>query len=287
MSKSRKLPALMFYPGDWKKDLGVQSLEFFDRHVWFEMLLLMHDSEQRGVLILNGLPMSEDVLARLVGLDKQTFKQSLSKIINSGVCDVREDGAIINRRMVKDTELSSKRSISGLKGGNPNLVKQNTSKVQAKVEANTEDEYVIEDEDEIEDLKKNSPPKPPPLEIQTSKYFEVAKAALVPDNDPSIQSDNRYTNAGRKPLVKYPKIWLSIFELADTLEQYEISGIPIDERNYHHKAFKTVQSKLETYEQEGKATKSVSCYSWLTNWAMHEVLESIIKTNRLKKSEAA
>ena len=49
MAKDKKLPALQFYPGDWRKDLGVQSLSFHDRGVWFEMLMLMHDSENRGV----------------------------------------------------------------------------------------------------------------------------------------------------------------------------------------------------------------------------------------------
>lgn len=49
-----KLPAFQFYPGDWRKDPGVQSLSFHDRGVWHEMLCLMHESEERGKLTLNG-----------------------------------------------------------------------------------------------------------------------------------------------------------------------------------------------------------------------------------------
>ena len=52
--RDKKLPAMQFYPGDWRKDIGVQSLSFHDRGVWFEMLMLMHGSERRGVLVLNG-----------------------------------------------------------------------------------------------------------------------------------------------------------------------------------------------------------------------------------------
>ena len=66
-----KLPAFQFYPGDWRKDVGVQSLDYFDRRVWWEMLCLMHESEWRGALVLNGQAMSEGALALLLGLDKQ------------------------------------------------------------------------------------------------------------------------------------------------------------------------------------------------------------------------
>ena len=69
---SDKLPALQFYPGDWRRDVGVQSLSFHDRGVWFEMVMLMHGSEVRGKLILNGKPIPEDALCRLLGLDNQT-----------------------------------------------------------------------------------------------------------------------------------------------------------------------------------------------------------------------
>lgn len=124
MSKSRKLPYMPFYHGDWKKDIGVQALSFHDRAVWFEMLMLMHESEQRGLLILNNQPMSHDLIAKLINLDNQIFKTSLQNIIQNGVCGVREDGTIYSRKMVRDEELSLKRTISGLKGGNPNLVNQ-------------------------------------------------------------------------------------------------------------------------------------------------------------------
>lgn len=124
MSKSKKLPYMAFYPGDWKKDLGVQTLSFHDRAVWFEMLMLMHESEQRGLLILNGKPMSHETIAKLIGLDKQIFLECLNRIIENGVCSVREDGAIFNRKMVKSEDISLKRSICGSMGGNPNLLKQ-------------------------------------------------------------------------------------------------------------------------------------------------------------------
>jgi hypothetical protein len=97
-----KLPAFQFYPSDWRNDVGVQSLNFFERGVWFEMLCLMHLSEQRGKLLLNGKMMSEDALARLLGLDKQALSKTLAILIDFGVCSQDESGVLFSRRMVKD-----------------------------------------------------------------------------------------------------------------------------------------------------------------------------------------
>lgn len=144
MKKSKKLPAFHFYTGDWKKDIGVQILEPIDRYVWLECLFLMHNSEQRGVLIINGHPMSYDQIARAINLDNQITSKALANIKQHGVCGVRNDEAIFSRRMVRDEEISQIRSKIGSMGGNPNLLNQNTSKSEANKEQNTEDEIEIE-----------------------------------------------------------------------------------------------------------------------------------------------
>jgi hypothetical protein len=121
-----KMPAFQFYPGDWRKDVGVQSLSFHDRGVWWEMLCLMHESERRGVLVLNGQAMNEEVLARLLGLDKQTFITTLTTLLTSGVASREpETGAIMSRRMVRDEKLREIRIEAGKMGGNPALLNQN------------------------------------------------------------------------------------------------------------------------------------------------------------------
>ena len=121
-----KRPSFQFYPADWRKDPGVQSLSYHDRGVWFEIICLLHESEERGKLLLNGRPMPDDALARLLGLDKQMLNQTLSILIEFGVtqrCD--ESGALMNRRMVRDEALSRIRAEAGKMGGNPALLNQN------------------------------------------------------------------------------------------------------------------------------------------------------------------
>ena len=121
-----KLPAFQFYPGDWRKDPGIQSLTRHDRSVWFDMLCIMHESDERGVLLLAGNPMPEDALARILNLDNQEVNQILSTLLTYGVASRRQDdGAIYSRRMVRDEILIQTRRNAGKMGGNPVLLKQN------------------------------------------------------------------------------------------------------------------------------------------------------------------
>jgi len=126
-----KLPAFQFYPADWRKDPGIQALSRHDQSVWFDILCLMHESEERGVLLLAGKPMPVDALGHILRLDKQEVNQILSTLLTYGVASKREeDGAIYNRRMVRDERLIQIRREAGKKGGNPNLVKQNPKQKQ-------------------------------------------------------------------------------------------------------------------------------------------------------------
>lgn len=182
-----KLPALQFYPGDWKRDAGVQSLSIHDRGVWFECLLLMHDSAERGVLLINGRPPTVAALARILGLSAEELAESLEAIEAAGVSSLREDGAIFSRRMVRDEDIRSKRVKAGLKGGNPNLLKQNPTKTAngGKPLSN----QIAEDEDETEDLDlKKTVSLPNPLkwsaeELATLERWRAYQATRGNDLD--------------------------------------------------------------------------------------------------------
>lgn len=98
-----KLPAIQFYPGDWHRDVGVQSLTLEERGAWFEILLIMHDSEKRGYLSMNGKPIDEETLAVYLRCDLAKVRQTLGKILANGVASTdRETGMIFCRRMVVD-----------------------------------------------------------------------------------------------------------------------------------------------------------------------------------------
>jgi hypothetical protein len=192
-----KLPAFQFYPGDWRKDVGVQSLSYHDRGVWWEMLCLMHESERRGLLILNGKSMSEDALARLLGLDKQNLTTTITTLLTNGVASRDEQtGTLMCRRMVRDEKLREIRTQAGKRGGNPVLLKQNSttgdkqkltpssSSSSSKLFAQSVDEQTEATPLKRKDFPAKAKPSPDPRssEIRTTyqEWFERANGIPAP-----------------------------------------------------------------------------------------------------------
>lgn len=123
-----KLPAIQWYPGDWLRDPGVQSLSYEDQGIWFAILMRMWEGEERGKLTLNGQAMPVEALARLLGLDNQKVNQTLTTLLTYGVTSVEPTtGIIYSRRMVRDENLRKTRAECGKLGGNPVLLNQKSN----------------------------------------------------------------------------------------------------------------------------------------------------------------
>lgn len=113
-----KLPHMPWYVGDWLKDPGIQSLSYHHQGIWFALLMRMWESEDRGKLVLNGSPISDHGVARLLGLSFQETTKTLAVILGAGVGSRDpETGALMSRRMVRDEQLRSVRSDAGRRGG--------------------------------------------------------------------------------------------------------------------------------------------------------------------------
>ncbi len=117
-----RIPSYQWYPADWRSDPGVQALSFHERGVWREMIDFMHESPQRGRLMLNGKAMPVDALARALGLMKQDLELVLAKLLEYGVASQDKKG-IYCRRMVRDEQARLAHKNAGKLGGNPNFKK--------------------------------------------------------------------------------------------------------------------------------------------------------------------
>lgn len=95
-----------------------------------------------------------------------------------------------------------------------------------------------------------------------------------------ISSDNRYMGAGRRPLKKYPDIWLSPTELKDTLDSMNEADIPAKE------VFKKVAQRFVDYKAARRSVTTVSAHSWLNGWAKVEVLKDLKALTDLKRSQS-
>ena len=119
---SDKLPAFQFYPADWMSDPALRSVSYEARGLWADMLCLMHKSDRRGYLQLNGRPVSPEEIARMTGGAADQVARLLQELVSAGVPSATEDGVIFNRRMVLDEQKRKLCSEAGKAGGgNPSF----------------------------------------------------------------------------------------------------------------------------------------------------------------------
>jgi len=138
-----KLPSFQFYPGDWLKDPGLRRASHATKGVWIDILCIMFECDQRGVLATAGQAWTEEEIIRAVGGDRDVTLFALRELLRLEIAKINKSGAIICRRMVRDEEIRKVRQISGRLGGNPHLLNQKAinknylnqklSKTQAKV----------------------------------------------------------------------------------------------------------------------------------------------------------
>lgn len=146
MKKKNDLPAMPFYVGDWAKAPDVRSCTLAEKGLWFEMICLMWESPERGVLLSgNGRVFLPEEIARIIGENPILVKQTIDSLEEKGLFSRRkEDNAIYCRRMVKDEKIRQIRRKVGKMGGNPNLVKQEVKQRSNQItETETANEDVV------------------------------------------------------------------------------------------------------------------------------------------------
>jgi hypothetical protein len=94
----------------------------------------MSKSDRKGFLSINGKPMDSKELAKFVGEFKDKIEELLTELEYYQVFSKDEDGTIYNRRMVRESDLSKKRSDAGRQGG---FAKQKSGKPLANVSGKT------------------------------------------------------------------------------------------------------------------------------------------------------
>lgn len=117
-----KRPAFQFYPGDWQRDAALRCCSVAARGLWIEMMCVMHQADPYGVLVLNGKPIDEFQLSRMVGATEREVSRWLQELESAGVYSRDEQNRIYSRRMVRDEHLRTIRAESGKLGGNPALL---------------------------------------------------------------------------------------------------------------------------------------------------------------------
>jgi hypothetical protein len=100
-----KLPSFQFYPGDWQKDPDLRRCGHAAKGVWVDLLCLMFECEQRGVLATAGTAWTDDEIVRAVGGDHDVTLACLHELIEKRVAHRDDRGAVYSRRLVRDEDI--------------------------------------------------------------------------------------------------------------------------------------------------------------------------------------
>jgi DNA-binding Lrp family transcriptional regulator len=96
-----KSPSFQFYPGDWlRNDVSGCSLEA--QGLWLRMMMVMHDAQIYGQLVLNNAPMSPQFIAKKIGISVKKYNYLLKELDFAGVINRKENGVIFSGRMERD-----------------------------------------------------------------------------------------------------------------------------------------------------------------------------------------
>lgn len=104
MGACLKLPSFQFYPGDWMKDANLRRCTAAEKGVWIDMLCLMFECDQRGVLATAGVAWSDEEIARAVGGDFALTLDCVRSVVAKGVAGRNQSGAVYSKRLLRDEE---------------------------------------------------------------------------------------------------------------------------------------------------------------------------------------
>lgn len=124
-------PAYQWYPGDFRRDPGVQAVSFDARGLWREMLDLMHSGEPYGYLTTaNGERIDVPALAKIVGIAVPRCQRLYNELKDKGIFNEDERGIPYSRRMVRDEHNRLVRAAGGAKSlENPSVPRPKASSV--------------------------------------------------------------------------------------------------------------------------------------------------------------
>lgn len=206
----RNQPYLPLYVQDFLTDEKLMNCSASATGIYIRLMCIMHKSDEYGTVLLkqkdkqNGSNIKDFALklARFMPYPVSEIEKGLAELLDENV--IENDGdKLLQRRMVKDNDISNKRAIAGKKGGN-----KTKNFAQAKSEANSENENENENKDVIIEGGVGETKKTKQEDIKSKFINDVLS---VPEFDNAMKEDFlRYwgePNAKGKMRWQLEKTW--------------------------------------------------------------------------------
>jgi len=105
----------------------------------------------------------------------------------------------------------------------------------------------------------------------TSDQFDtMAEIRLESPGEQPWTKANAFILGGRRPMKKYPGIQITKPDLAEVFRSWTRSSIPQDRWK---EILMAVESKLRSYQEQGRPTDAVNPFNWLIGWARADMVK--------------
>ena len=182
-----------FFHHDWLGNTRLKRCSLAGRAVWVDMICLMAQCDEVGVLATGGEPWSDEDVVRSIAGPADEITAALLELERLGILKRREsDGAIFSQRMIDDEERSKVRSEAGSKGGKQTLkqmLKQKGAQKGAQVCQANAQAHSHSPESIVQ--KANPEPNPNPDQENTSARTQPKIGWSEPDSFEGITDDHR------------------------------------------------------------------------------------------------
>ena len=180
----RDQPYLPLYVQDFMTDEKLSECSASSTGVYIRIMCLMHKTETYGKILLkqkhkqtdNQIKNFASAIAKNLPYTEEEVYASLVELVEEKVLYIEGD-FLIQKRMVKDNEISEKRAIAGKNGGIKSQLKVKSFAPDfalAKSEANSEYEIEYENENEIRKESTRENQKVAPIYAHDSEEFKKA-----------------------------------------------------------------------------------------------------------------
>lgn len=253
-----KRPSFQFYPSDWRKDTALQFCSLAAQGLWINLICIAHECEPYGHLIINGKPMDNQSIGRIVGLSAKECKKLLDELFNAGVCSINDEGVIFSRRMLRDEDIRNKRAQGGkegaehgikgashgVKGGRPTTNKGGLNNppynsnedppIKPPPSSSSSSSIsVISDVDEVRTVVpiRTKPINQPQIQNKPPNHHDLTKFQMQLDWKPSEQFETLARISGLMFPDKFPVTELGEFKTYWLTHDHQ----PLDQSQWEHK----------------------------------------------------
>lgn len=226
-------------------------------------------------------PVSRELLAtRVFGWSVDKFDRFLCGAIRLGIFDstLAHQGVLTSNGIQKRFNEVSRRR----KGHQPVIATLTPQETPAVTPAERGESKAVLKESSIKaEESKALPPTLPQKEL--TKFEKMAEERLCrPTGTEPWERDPRYVNAGRRPMLRYPELWLSTPEAAAVFECWDQAHIPHERWK---KMLMAAEARAKTPKVDGRSNGNICVFNWLISFIMQDEVKALAEEARRDRYE--